>query len=223
MFKNLLYLFFEKSCAFGFKHIDCKSENNEICEVCINKFLDLSLISRKDFKYINEVFSTSPYLNESKIILHEFKWKNPYLAEPIAQILNKFLKIKNMKFDYLIAVPGLKSKERKWITSELLTKELSVLSKIIYLKDFLKKLRETNFHKLNIKGRKDRIKESYSLNFNKNNEKIINLNKNKEEITILLIDDLIASGSTLDKCAELIKQALPNAQIFGITFCLSSF
>jgi len=122
--------------------------------------------------------------------------------------------LSDLKFDYAVSAPGLPNKDRDWIPSQLLTKEISTLLNIPLQEGLLLKSHQTQFHTLDRTGRLRAIKQAYQ----RTKEHKDFDDKAKK---ILLIDDLVASGLTLKACAAELKKSNDNHEIWALTFCSS--
>jgi predicted amidophosphoribosyltransferase len=222
IYEGFLNLLYEPSCPFGLEH-SCSPENvctadgwsSKVCGFCLNELVDLKLAVREDITNL-PVYSAALYLEDAKKINHKFKWVEPKLARPIAELIN--YKLLNagitLDFDYLVPVPGLPSEDRDWIPSLLLAKELGNLLKIPVLSDALVKTGETRLYKL---GKQQRF-EAVSNFYARNSCAETTAELDSEPRKIFLIDDLIASGATLMSCANQLWQGNLGHKITGVTF-----
>ncbi len=81
--------------------------------------------------------------------------------------------------------------------------------KIIYIPDLLKKTKLTaTQNQLNKKQRIENVKGSFDINlkYSINNKKI------------LILDDVITTGSTINECAKMLKKNSKNSKIYAISF-----
>lgn len=107
------------------------------------------------------------------------------------------------KYDMIISVPvsRKRKKERGYNQSELIAKEISKKLNMEYAKDVLYKTKNTIAQsKLNKEEREENAKGVYEI-------------KNLNKITgkkILLIDDIYTTGSTVNECSKILKQANPK-------------
>ncbi|MFN5538804.1 MAG: ComF family protein [Candidatus Melainabacteria bacterium] len=228
--KGLPNLIYEPICPFSrpcktLSSESCSNDNpfKQTCQLCLERFHDDSVNLRTNFKHLEYVISSSKYLGETKRIIHFTKWVSPSLSEAIAEImalsLEKKLKDLNSEipqkfFDFIVPIPGINDKKKGWITSKILAKHLSQLTQIPLLDNILTKTKETKFYRLTKKGRSETIQKAYSRSTN-----LEELDEKPRKI--LLVDDLIASGLTLETCAKEIKSRNNQHQIFGITFARS--
>ena len=223
IYEGIVSLIYPNSCPFEITH-ECSMKdycspegwNDKVCHFCINEFVDLNLTPRIEENGVL-IHSVAEYKNEVKTIIQKFKWSIPALALPIAELMKYKINnssLKDQKFDYIVPVPGLISEDRNWTPSLLLAQELSELLNI-KINEPLEKITETNAHRLDKVGRTEATKKAYTLK-----EDISQFQK--QEQRILLIDDLIASGNTIDVCSDLLLSLNPNNIITAITFAVVS-
>lgn len=106
-------------------------------------------------------------------------------------------------YDILISVPISKRrlKERGYNQSELIGRELSKKLKKEYAKNILYKTKNTIAQStLNKEQREENAKGVYEI---KNLQKVYNKK-------ILLIDDIYTTGSTVNECSRILRQAHPE-------------
>jgi predicted amidophosphoribosyltransferase len=223
IYDSLINLLYEPVCPFGIEHScslsqHCQADgwDNKVCGLCCNELVDEKLQPRQDLAEL-AVYPAAEYLGEVKKILHRFKWVEPKLARPIAELMSYKLlsSLSKAKFDYVLPVPGFEMEERNWVPSILLAKELSQTLKIPLFDELLMKTQETKLHKLNKDHRKNAVNAAYQrTNFANESVTIFDSEPRK----ILLVDDLVTSGATLDACAKEIKKGNSQHQITGVTF-----
>lgn len=218
-------IFFEKILDAIFvkdvKCLICEKELNEdnilcLCEECYSKLPYIlnsceicGTMIKDGFSYcpncykgkfhFNKVYSVFDYSGKVKELIHNFKFYNKkYIGEYFSKVLFDYFIKKDIKCDLIMPVPlhinDLKS--RKFNQSEVLLKEF--VNKGFNIRtDILKKVKLTDKqHNLNFNDRKTNLINAFEIN-------------NEQEIkgkTILLIDDIITTGSTIDECSKILKQ-----------------
>jgi ComF family protein len=162
-----------------------------------NKFENSGLVS--DFKAIFVFRQDSAVQN----LLHSLKYDKKFLSGIfLGGLLAKTFKdeIRKWYADFIIPVPlhRLKKAERGYNQSEYIAKGLKRELKIEIFKNALKRIRftETQTH-LNYSERKLNVKNAFRVS----NTNVIE-NKN-----IILVDDVVTTGSTINECAEALKKA----------------
>src|SRR3989338_7319471 len=180
-----------KICSYPFEY-SIDSKQNLICAPCLTKkpFFDDSITV---FRY-NEVLK--------KAILEMKYYDNNLLAKRFAQILIKKIAPIASNYDFLVAVPLHKKrlKERKFNQAVLICKFLK--KEFPHFKFYPDLLIRTKFTKtqtsLNKKQREKNLQNIFEIK-EKYCQKIIGKN-------ILLIDDVITTGNTLNGCAKILKK-----------------
>ena len=129
----------------------------------------------------------------------------PYIYNTFVNFLKKnekiFIQIK--KYDIIIPVPISKKrfKERGYNQSELIARKIAKYAGIKYANNVLIKTKNNIAQSLlEEQNRKENVKGVYKLNCSK---KIKNKN-------ILLIDDIYTTGSTVNECSKILKDADVN-------------
>lgn len=182
----------------------CSEESDNNISLCSNCILNLNYSNTVN-KYILEnqdilkCYSVSFYSGVIKDMILKLKYKSNYEAgEALAYLMyNKLQKI-NSKIDYITYVPMFKKDEKKrgFNQSKYLAKELSKLANI-KVKDFLIKIKVT----------KDQIGLSKEERNNNIKDCFQSINKNIiKDKRILLIDDVITTGSTVVECVNILNQ-----------------
>ncbi len=196
--------------------LKCRKEGFLICPDCFS----LIDINRKTYKepFLNKLFFAASYQNPlvKKMILL-FKYE-PYIknfALPLASlIISHFALIENPSTRFarsgqvFIPVPitNKKLRERGYNQSSVIAKILSLYYQAPFSGDNLTKIKSTESQAdLGREERKKNILNAFAL---KNPSQIIRK-------TILLVDDVFTTGSTMQECAKTLKSAGAK-KVFGI-------
>lgn len=166
-------------------------------------------------KKLNGLYSACSY--ESFIareLIHQFKY-NPFikeLARPLAELITAHLlnlnKISSFGDFFLVSVPLQikKLKSRGYNPAEELAKHLSEKLKIPLFSDVLFKTKQTAAQvELKEKQRRENLIGAFSCK----NPELVRRRK------ILLVDDVLTTGSTLEECAKALKAAGAK-EVWGI-------
>ncbi len=210
IFNYITWLFFTKRCRYCNKII---GKNEILCEECRES---LPIIKDERCKYCGCEKSrcdckkhkmgydgiTAPFYYEdgAKKSVHMLKFNNKiFMANILAEDMAKSVKndFADVNFDFITFVPFTisQSLKRNYNQSELLAEQLSKKLNIP-LKRALVKLFDTKTqHKMKTTFRKGNVFGVFDVKEN------IDV-KGK---TILLVDDVKTSGSTLDECAWILK------------------
>lgn len=210
--KYILDIFFPNRCPFCSKIIKW---NELSCESCIDEIPFINTehckICGKDNCLCNEVkiyydgcVSAVYYdgiIKKGIVNLKINKACNlaDFFKDEIYKRLSETLSIDDI--DFVTSVPMNKSakRERGYNQAEIIAKKVSELVRKPVISDILIKSRNDIIqHELNRQDRENLIKGMYELNSNRVN----NINGK----VILLCDDVITTGSTLNECAKILKQ-----------------
>lgn len=207
---NVLWIFFTNRCTYCGEFID---KNKTLCDDCAE---NLPVIKGEKCRYCGAEKSrckckkhklnfdgiTAPFYYEDgiKSAVKRLKFNRKiFLADILSTDMVKAIKtdFSDKSFDFICFVPFSKAQlvTRMYNQSELLAENIS-LKMNIPLKRVMVKLFETKSqHKMSMRSRKGNVFGVYDV-------------KNPEEVkgkTILLVDDVKTSGSTLDDCATILK------------------
>ncbi len=189
--KNLC--FFCSTNELDLKDNICKSCRDSIEIVNNEVFLNTS--------FIDECYYTTVYNKFMKGIIKRYKFNDKsFLYKPLGTILidTVYEKKLNNKVDIIAFVPTHRRKEtiRGYNQSELLASFLSKELNKPLLKTFIKQNHTLDQHFLDREDRRENLKNAFKV-------------RKKEDVEgkkILLIDDILTSGSTMEECGrELIK------------------
>lgn len=136
-------------------------------------------------------------------IIHSLKYDKKfsvgiYLGRLISKLF--FEHITKWNADLIIPVPlhRLKKLDRGYNQSEFIAKGISKELKIPYAKNLVKRVKFTQTQtQLNLIQRKENVKNAF---------KVIN-SKYLKRKNIILVDDVVTTGSTVNECAQVIKES----------------
>lgn len=188
-----------------------------LCQNCYEKLefyvlpISLSVLPIEDIQ-LDSLIAAVRYDRIIGSLLHYLKYKH---AEDIAEYCADFLFFSTYfpDTDYISAVPihSSRQSERGFNQAELIAKSLSTLMKIPY-RQFLKKNKKTR-SQASLQNQHDRIHNlDAAFMLVENSGKKDSL-KNR---SILLIDDVCTTGSTLNSCAKILKREGAE-QVIGLT------
>lgn len=193
--KRLIKVLYSPRCHF------CKnlSISNNICVSCLQ---NIPCVSPSPIKIIEgvEVFSAGKYEGNLRTLIKDFKYKHrKNFASDIAIYMNKQLQRLNLKGDYqIVPVPMFYLKEwfRQYNHTDLIAVELAKTTGYSTNIELLDRKRYTKpqYH-LTKPQREENLKNAFSVNREKHCGK-----------SILLVDDICTTGSTLREIIRTLKQ-----------------
>ena len=205
---KFIELLFENSCLI------CRKSSKEslVCNKCENEF---TLRKNNYIKQLNgiKVFSWGLYDGRLRAGIISLKASQKKLACYFAKKLAGFWKQtgenKNYKDFLVIPIPSHQKriKERGYCQVSLIAEEFAKITGLQYANNFVKRTKETSYMNSlkNITERQENIKGAFEINAELPHEKI------------LIIDDIVTSGSTILELARTIKNKYPQAEITGLT------
>lgn len=172
-----------------------------ICRDCRDRLLVVDKAVYMNSNYMETTYYGLSYNRYIRELVKDFKFhNNSYLYKPFGQIMINTMKKRNLyNMDLIIYVPSHRRKEaiRGYNQSELLAKYISESTKIEISRNNLIKNRSTKEQsKLNGFERINNLKGSLTLKYS-------------GEIRgkkILLVDDIITTGTTMVECAKILKE-----------------
>lgn len=209
IFNALLSLLFPIEC------LGCHKEDTYLCDNCFNKISIYQSIEPFDhpLKYLNGIMTATDYHhNLIRAIIHHFKFRFiKELANPLAQLLIDFFeKIKiDLPEPIIIPVPLNKKRflERGFNQAELIAKIFTEHFNYSLMTDLIERARNTPHQVgLNKKKRLTNVQGAFIIS----NPELIQ-NKN-----IILIDDVVTTGSTLEEIAKVLKD-FGAQEVWGLT------
>lgn len=201
-----------------------------LCSKCHNKidyFGHHSWLKNKNLEpnseyqlvYLDDVKIATHFVGISKKIVHQFKYESIIgYAEIIAYIIYNSLSINNNDYITFVPITEFKKDQRGFNQTEEICKCLSKITNIPML-NILQKNKST-VSQMSIKDKKIRSKNLQDafiikkFKDQKNLEAIKNLLQNK---SIVIVDDVITTGSTLNECAKVLKE-FGVGKITGVAF-----
>ncbi len=207
----LIKVVYPAHCVFCGKIIPLGTASVDICQICANigKFHEagalLSKICRiRGLHGLGPVFSLFRYEGVVRKSLHHYKFANRSsfyrtYASMMSQLLSEAFN-RRYPFDIIIPVPLHKNRElsRGYNQAYLIAKELGHLLHMKVNKNILVRHIDTKSQsRLNRYERANNIENAFA---------VINPYVVKER-HILLVDDIITTGSTLEECARVLNEA----------------
>ena len=141
--------------------------------------------------------------------IHDLKYrKNIALGATFAQYLVQLFRIYNWPIDIVVPVPLAKErqKQRGYNQAAILAQPLAQELHIPYNPNILRRIKETQSQvDLSFTERQNNVKDAFQAT-----------HQDIQKKTILIIDDVTTSGSTLNACADALMKA-GSKSVFGLT------
>ena len=197
LLRRIVCILFPERCPFCRAVIEA---GETACDKCDNRFSNLPPITRGAMGY--RCVTPFVYTGEVKRMIRGIKFQKrtqfiPQVAVYLANTISQCYK--DIHFDIITAVPMHKRDQRirGFNQSVMLAGELSKLLDIPYLNTIEKIKRTKKQHTLKYRERKTNLSGAY---------KIIDSSALKGK-NILMIDDIITSGTTLGLCCKTLSKA----------------
>lgn len=176
-----------------------------ICDECYEKYKNKYLFRKIENENFDYIFCSSFYTNFIKNKIHNFKFFNKsYLYMFFIELSLRNEKIVNFlkNFDLITYIPmNLKKEdERGYNQSKLLSEELGKKLGIKVEKLLEKQKQCKTQSKLSEKEREENIKDAF---------KFVN-NKGLKNKNIILVDDILTTGSTIREASKILKESGAN-------------
>lgn len=185
----------------------CKTpvrEQGAWCQTCLAKILSVRQINMLEHHliHLDSCRVVCEYTGGLKRIIHDMKFRQQQrYAVHLRWLIQQHIRADDFPpIDYVIPIPlhADRLKERGYNQTAVIFKEWAIKGKMPWLTDLLQRTRHTIPQwELNIKSRKQNIKGVFVVE----KPEII---KDKH---ILIVDDIITTGITLDECAKVLKKA----------------
>lgn len=191
MFRALLNLIFPESCCI------CRKEGPLLCEECIEKIEPCE--SMPETEHIDRFLCAGVYEGVLKKAVGQFKFEGKKGIAPIlGDLMAERLPPESGGDLLIIAVPLHKSrlKERGFNQAQLLAQAVSERTGIAAAGEIVRRTKKTQaLHSLSREKRKKTMTGAFTL-----------AGEIPAEKNILLIDDIVTTGTTLQEIAALLKK-----------------
>lgn len=180
-------------CASCGRHLGPESIEKNTCLSC-----------KKERFNFDRAFSPCTYTGTVKKLIHEFKYRGKdYLGKPLAGLMNEFIRdycLPIEHLDFIIPVPLHESRlrEREFNQAQILSEQVGKeFNKEVLTGALIRNKPTKTQAELNAEERRQNVDKSFSVS---KPERIKDRN-------LLLIDDVLTTGSTSNEAAKTLKQA----------------
>lgn len=208
-FKNVLEIIFPEFC------IGCIKIGTLLCGNCYEKleFLQFTISANKKISYLDSITCCCQYTGLAKKIIHELKYKSVIsVGKTIAHIM--YYTTAPPIFDLITFVPIHKKKlnQRGFNQTHVIASELSKIFQKPIASLLIKTKHTQSQMSLNQKSdRQDNIIGTITM------DPRITKETTKKIKTVLIVDDVFTSGTTLNYCGQILKE-FGFKNIHGICF-----
>ena len=193
----------------------CSCKSNNLCPKCKNKH-----------KLFTDLISIGPRQGGLRHLVGDYKYHSEIAScRPLSQLVAlKLTKIDVNDDMVIVPIPTVEKhiRERGFDHTLLLAKEISKLTHIKVNNKILIRLDNSSQHSLSASQRKNNISHSLGLTkryIKKDSQSGHERYKSLEASpTIILLDDIWTTGSTMEQAARLLK-SLGSKRIIGVTIC----
>jgi ComF family protein len=206
---KLLDFIYKKRCYF----CNSSKDNSFMCSKCYKK---LSLLPFRTLRYINEtpIYSALIYENEIQKLIRGIKYHNQKdLAFFQAQIMYDYWKNLPISNENFLIIPtplyAKREKKRKYNHMLLVAEEFAKLTNYQVCNSLITRIKDTKpQYKLTKKQREKNLHNAFACN-----------TQNYNQENILLIDDILTTGSTISEMIKTFHQHdIKNITVF-VTSC----
>lgn len=198
----LLDLVFPPTCA------NCGRLDFRFCAACLRNLERRPVVmARRQVESLDAIWATGKHGDVLRLAVQAFKYQGASeLAQPLGDRLVKALRRANWQIDALAAVPLFTDREaeRGYNQSALLSQRLALETGIRLRADCLWRVRDTSQQALlRPEERQENVKGAFEAT------------ADVRGLSILLVDDVITTGSTLRECAIALREK-GAASVYGI-------
>lgn len=216
MINIVLDLLFPRQCIF------CGTNGRNICAECIKSKFEFynyqtcHVCKLKTDGYVHEkckdktnidgVIICVHYNNSAKVVIEEMKYKSHFaISEDMGEIMKRVFLSKQIKYEIAMPVPlhWFKKNYRGFNQAELLANKVFGKKKVV---DDIKRIRKT---KTQVGMTRDERIE--------NLKEVFKLKDSIDFRSVILVDDVMTSGTTLEECAKTLKVGGVR-KVYGLVF-----
>lgn len=200
---NLLDYIWPKFC------LSCQTEGALLCQKCLDSIplqsIDYQAWPTSNFTFQRCYVCLDYHWPLTQKLIKTFKYKYfNQLDQDLVYILAKFAKQLSLSSQTIITNPSLhhrRKQKRGFDQTELLARGLAKVLQLPYYPLLIRKKFTKAQAELNRKQRLDNIKGAFTINPK------LNLDNIDKKQTILIIDDVVTTGSTLEQAAITLSEA----------------
>lgn len=208
----LLDFVFPQHCL----HCETFVEQSEmLCEKCLDQLEFVGEISQEKLftnSGLSQIFCAFRFDPVLQSVIHKWKYEGWTKLTPfLAGVMTKA--VKSSEFDLIAPVPlhRVKKRDRGFNQSELLAKFIAEQTSISHVPNAIRRRRYTKTQtKLSARERMKNVSEAF----------VVVKPEILQNKTVLLIDDVLTTGSTIGECANVALSAGAN-RVLGVTIAIA--
>jgi len=193
----ILDIIFPKYC------VNCGRLNCFICEYCFEQieFYIFPIKLKLENKYLDEAHALFKYQQPASKLITTLKYQSvKNLGFFLGKLIYECIDVPNADLITFVPIHKKRFSERGFNQTELIAQKLADSVKIPHCALLNKS--QNSKHQASLKNKTERLK-NLSNSFTINPKITKNIYQNK---TILIIDDVLTTGATLNECAKVLKE-----------------
>ena len=186
----------------------CGKVDQRFCGACLHELSRVPLqVAQKTNEHLDDLCATGPHEGVLQNALQAFKYEGAtLLSEPLASRLTEALRGRAWVIDRIVPVPLHPERlwERGYNQSQLLSQQVARDLRLTCVADCLWRARHTQQQtRLSEEERRRNVRDAFEAS------------EDVRGLSILLVDDVLTTGSTLGECAAALKAKGADA-VYGI-------
>ncbi|MGB5823460.1 MAG: hypothetical protein WBH44_05265, partial [Proteocatella sp.] len=192
-------------------------ENSSLCTYCYGENY-----------YYDKIYSVMKYNDfiHGKIYGYKYGHKN-FMAYYFAKITQDFIAANGIEFDYLTGVPISEKRMRDRGFNQTYAIAKKIASEESYVDLFYRKKHTKFLSKLSNSDRKRELEGAFGVNQvaldyileNSYSKDSLNQLYEGKKINLLILDDILTTGSTINELSKLLKKTLADVNVTALTLC----
>lgn len=204
VFEFFLDLIFPPAC------VTCDDIGGYICERCYRKmqFHTHPIVIDLPKPSIDQLWACTTYTSTGRDFIHVYKFGEAFALAPIiGKLMAKHVPQINANFLTCVPLHRSRQRDRGFNQAQLLAKQISKHWQVPYLDTLVRTKATTPQAQLDRKQRLQHLKNAFTF---RSSQKISGK-------TVLLVDDVATTATTLNECAKVLKQQGAKT-VIGLVF-----
>lgn len=206
----------------------CYQKMEPICEICVRcgrfgKGAGICIACSDEKYYFDRVYSALVYNDFMHHSIYSYKYGHKsYMGKYFGEILKEFISENELQYDFITAVPisAERMKTRGFNQSALIAEHIDADA---YIELFVRQ-KKTDFLSGFSRGRRmAELEDAFAIDEEVLERMIADFYQRDDaadkKIKLLIVDDIITTGSTLNELSKLAKKQILNIEIIALTLC----